>query len=375
MELERRINVLDGFRFLAILPVLFFHFYARWTKPIFSDNYYPYASAYSVYFKYGSMGVAFFFIISGFVIFYTLETSHSFKEFLIKRIIRLLPTMLLCSLITYFLIPFLDPTGTFPEFHSKTVLNFLPSLTFTNPYFWNKLFGVSHIDYISGSYWSLWVEASFYILAGGIFFFDRKNFISNWLYIVLSILIITKGATILLHKIVLYPTINDTLIIPLRIIKRLSYIFQLHDSGYNLYFSLGIIFFCLYKGKKLTFINYAIVSFMFLFYTIQLQAAEILVIFFMVFLFLIFIYNNKALSFLDIKIISHIGVISYSLYLTHEGIGVIIINKLSSYLSSQYLIILTPILVVFLLIIFSSLLYRFYEKPVIRFLKNRLVQL
>jgi len=131
-----RIQLLDSFRFLAIFFVVFFHFFSSWTQPEFNGNYYPYGNALSAYFKYGYLGVQFFFIISGFVIFFTLEKSKKMTEFMVKRFIRLLPAMILCSIITYILVPILDPENIFSVFHSKTPWDFLPSLTFTSPAIW-----------------------------------------------------------------------------------------------------------------------------------------------------------------------------------------------------------------------------------------------
>ncbi|HXP49743.1 MAG TPA: acyltransferase family protein, partial [Bacteroidia bacterium] len=82
---ENRIDILDSFRFIAVVSVMLFHYYARWTPPGYYANYYPYGNAGASYFQYGLLGVNFFFIISGFVILYTLEKSASYSGFLLKR--------------------------------------------------------------------------------------------------------------------------------------------------------------------------------------------------------------------------------------------------------------------------------------------------
>lgn len=48
-----RINALDSFRSIAILIVLLFHFFSRWTIL------YPYGEKYD-FFNYGKLGVHFF---------------------------------------------------------------------------------------------------------------------------------------------------------------------------------------------------------------------------------------------------------------------------------------------------------------------------
>lgn len=38
---NQRISILDGFRTLAIIPVVFFHFFSRWTQPFNDVSLYP----------------------------------------------------------------------------------------------------------------------------------------------------------------------------------------------------------------------------------------------------------------------------------------------------------------------------------------------
>jgi peptidoglycan/LPS O-acetylase OafA/YrhL len=92
MEKESRIDILDSYRFIAILSVMLYHYYSRWTPPQNNVSYYPYGSGYD-HFSLGWLGVQFFFIISGFVIAFTLTRTGSFTEFWKKRLIRLLPSM------------------------------------------------------------------------------------------------------------------------------------------------------------------------------------------------------------------------------------------------------------------------------------------
>ena len=91
---SNRIAILDGFRAIAILSVVLYHYFDRWNDPQF-----PYFGG--SFFHNGALGVPFFFMISGFVIYYTLENTASFKLFWKKRFIRLFPSLLIASVITY----------------------------------------------------------------------------------------------------------------------------------------------------------------------------------------------------------------------------------------------------------------------------------
>ena len=86
-----RIAFLDGLRGIAILLVVFYHAYTRWSDIV------PYGARYAHFpvAQLGWLGVELFFMISGFVIYMTLEKCRSFGEFLYRRWLRLFPAMLL----------------------------------------------------------------------------------------------------------------------------------------------------------------------------------------------------------------------------------------------------------------------------------------
>ena len=140
---------IDGLRAIAVISVIINHF----NKNILPGGY---------------LGVDIFFVISGFVITSSLyrKPSKNLKEFLVgfyeRRIRRLVPSLLICVLITSVLICFFDPR---PNISLGTGLT--------------SLFGISNLfllktstDYFAQSTqlntfthtWSLGVEAQFYIL-------------------------------------------------------------------------------------------------------------------------------------------------------------------------------------------------------------------
>lgn len=87
-----RIKELDVFRGFAALAVVLYHYTTMYNKMCNVSS--------SWELPYGWLGVPVFFILSGFVIYLTVDKSKSAIDFLKKRFIRLYPTYWLCLLIT-----------------------------------------------------------------------------------------------------------------------------------------------------------------------------------------------------------------------------------------------------------------------------------
>ncbi len=179
---SKRLDTLDFFRFIAILSVMLFHYYSRWNPPENTTSLYPFGAKYN-FFQWGRYGVEFFFIISGFVITYTLHATNTVADFWKRRFIRLFPAMVFASLITRLLMVLLDKDNLFIQGHS--LLNYLVSITFLPPVLLNRILAPLHIQghYLSGSYWSLWPELQFYFLASLIYFSNRAKFARNFSFI------------------------------------------------------------------------------------------------------------------------------------------------------------------------------------------------
>lgn len=157
MNTQNRIDYLDTLRGIAILLVVIYHYYYR-----FQNEGYYYFQAFNIpfielAFKHGYYGVHLFFVISGFVIAMTLFKSKNIYEFVVRRFSRLWPTMLVCSICTYF---YLLLYGIFFE---VSILDFFPSLSFIDPYIFNRVFDSNKFRWIDGAYWSLFVEIRFYL--------------------------------------------------------------------------------------------------------------------------------------------------------------------------------------------------------------------
>lgn len=175
---KSRIDSLDGLRGLAILLVLFFHTYSRWS------DYMPWASVHKDFyvFKFGFLGVQLFFLISGFVIYMTLERCSSLTQFMFRRWLRLFPAMLIGTMLIYLTSFFLveRPNGQI-EF-----LNLLPGLLFIDNDVINATQNLVDIEPIEGAFWSLFVEVKFYLLFGTLYFYNRRTALRNLVAIFLG---------------------------------------------------------------------------------------------------------------------------------------------------------------------------------------------
>src|SRR6476646_2190619 len=112
-------------------------------------------------------------MISGFVIFMTIEKCKTLNEFLLRRLIRLWPLLFLCSIITHIGIRLLDTTPDFPTLR-RSALSFLPSLTFIDPFIWSNIFD-QKVKFVDNVYWSLLVEMKFYLAFGALYFLKKER--------------------------------------------------------------------------------------------------------------------------------------------------------------------------------------------------------
>lgn len=140
----QRLAEIDSLRGIAALSVALFHYTSRYVV-----EFHP-LGAPSFVFAYGNYGVSLFFIISGFVIFMTLERTRSGIDFVVSRFSRLFPAYWAAIALSF------GATRTFglPGFEVSVAQALGNALMF------HGLLGVPHVD---GVYWSLEVELLFYI--------------------------------------------------------------------------------------------------------------------------------------------------------------------------------------------------------------------
>lgn len=161
-----RVAILDLLRFVAAIFVLLYHYHYYLLKEA-GDNTFA-------LFKFGYLGVNFFFMLSGFVIMASAHNRSAIK-FGLLRALRLYPAFISCLLIT---LAVLYAFG-----------NELPSLiaVLLNALIINDYFGVPNID---GVYWTLQAELKFYGCIFLLVLFSALSHYRIWLSVWLALAIV-----------------------------------------------------------------------------------------------------------------------------------------------------------------------------------------
>lgn len=315
---RQRLIALDGLRGLAVLLVMGFHYFYHLESFYYKSTLYPYGETFShvVIFKYGYMGVELFFIISGFVIAMTLESSKSPIDFAIRRFARIWPALIVSSIVIFFLLNWSD--SHFALFRRQLWPNFLPSLTLTPTSLWSGQF--PKVDFVTDVHWSLVAEIRFYMIAGILFWLSaRQNLARNLVIFTVSIYF----AQMLLQPLIPgYNGVYEALFIP----------------EYMPWFAAGAVFYELYRerlAKSAAFVmlavTYTLIARISLNYAIidrdPIAASSFSLLFLVLFWFLA--TKPASMSFLKVRPLVWIGECSYSIYLYHYVVGMILISQIS----------------------------------------------
>ena len=180
---SERLDVLDGMRGLAALAVVVYHFFARWAEPQFTPTLYQHGDALATFMPVqfaGSAGVQLFFLISGFVIMMTLERTTGLLDFLVRRMARLWPAMLVCATLSTLII---NTSGVAYAYENVarwqvTPVEYLSSLVFVPPDMVAGWLGIEQGDrprWVEGVYWTLWCEVRFYALIALAYWLSPKS--------------------------------------------------------------------------------------------------------------------------------------------------------------------------------------------------------
>jgi peptidoglycan/LPS O-acetylase OafA/YrhL len=287
----KRLLELDVFRGIAALFVVLFHYTVRY------GQIYGHLKEPPVKISYGHYGVHLFFIISGFVIFLTLERTKNPLDFVVSRISRLYPAYWAAIVVTFLLVSFFGLPGREVS-PGHAVLN----LTMLQSWF--------NVPSVDGVYWTLAIELKFYLIMFCLFVTNNLKRINIAASIWLGLIII---------DILLYKFFQIRLIGPLR-----TFLIFEHGS----LFIAGIFFYKLKFGERGVMLHVLIWTGLFAIFIADGIEKTLVVLLYYI-LFYLFVYGH--LSLLARKSLIFLGTISYTLYLVHQNIGYIIINAYYKY--------------------------------------------
>ena len=329
--MRNRISEIDGLRGIAATLVMLFHY---------SFVYNPDWEIGKI-FHYGYMGVPMFFIISGFVIYMSVETKKTPLNFCINRFLRLYPVYWVCLIITIV---------------SMFVMNIhLDLLTWKNIAInftmFQRFIGFKDID---GAYWTLAIELLFYGFVVLILFFKKlEKIIELFLGVIIVLMLVNLILTLK------FPEIKNIE----QITRQFRYFhlflagmifYKIHKKGIGIYETVLLIICFLLNFQAQIRFNIVYETF-------------IVLVFFIIFLILTSKYNY-ILNILNNKFLQFLGKISYPLYLLNEMFGISISNFLQ--LNFNINLPLKILVVITIVILFSTMIHLLIEKPLFKIIKT-----
>lgn len=286
-----RVGELDALRGLAALAVVAFHYTTFYQQEVGHVQPLPFG------FPAGNYGVHLFFLISGFVIFMTLERTRAARDFLVSRFSRLYPAYWVAILATAAVVYTLGmpqqriPTGD--VIADATMLQ--------------EILGFEHLD---GSYWTLQVELFFYAQMLLWFVLGQLKHI-RWIILAWLVLAVAYGETVQHHLHFSY-TVRELLI--LRHIP---------------FFALGILFYRVWSQPRIDWRDLGLMALAL--GAIALVQAPVYFAAAVVCSGIFTLFVAGRLRWLRAPLFAFLGAISYSLYLLHQAIGFALIHQMETH--------------------------------------------
>ena len=279
-----RLQEVDSLRGIAALSVVLFHYTTRFERLYESDSDLPFG------FPYGHYGVNLFFIVSGFVIFMSLDRTNRPLDFVVSRFSRLYPAYWVAIILTFAITHCLGLPGKLVDLPSAAI-NF------------TMIQGLLKIPHVDGVYWTLEVELLFYL---GMFALYRMRQLHRIHLAIIALLIIR----------IIYYGFERIFGIDLP-----WTIFRLFILSYIPWFALGIAI-CLYNSQNGSVgrqhcKQIAVFSLI----TLCLVESAMIATLALVLAACVFFGSKGKLPWLRHPVLVWLGAISYPLYLLHENIG------------------------------------------------------
>ena len=289
---DSRLHGVDALRGVAALLVMLFHYTTRYEEK------FGHLSPPAFHVSWGYLGVNLFFMISGFVIFMTLERTSRPADFLVSRFSRLFPAYWVAALVTFVTLQLATELGKSVSYAEAAA----------NGIMFHGLLGVPHID---GVYWTLEVELLFYwamfLLWLSVGFAAPQRWIGAWLALSIAAASAQRlgiGFPYIVSRAFLLPHFP--------------------------YFALGILLYLYHVRRTFRWrVEGALGVLAFL--AIALVDSPSRVLLTAAFLLLFVLVGFRWSSAAPVRLLARVGIISYPLYLLHETIGWALIHRLEAH--------------------------------------------
>lgn len=351
---------LNSLRFLGFIGIFFGHIFFSTNPEVLNSEVYSLLLSYGKFLGFISLDS--FFVLSSFLITwkaleeYEISKKFSFKNFLIRRSLRIWPL--------YFLIVFFG-------FSVEYIYSFYTGRSPSLPSFWSFLFFILNFDIIKNGYeflffmvfmWSISVEEQFYIFWALVLKWLRKYLITISVVIILCsiifrIVFIEDNLRLNFHTISCLGNFGIGAIVSLLFYQRSNIILQFQKLSKTIVLLVYVLIFTF-------FILSPILSNFYIFIIFQR------LLFSMFFVFVIVeqtICDNSILKVSNFKFLDYFGKLSYGLYCFH-GVIITIVIKLTGTFDDSFFksVFIYPIIVLVTTIVVSYFSYEFYES---KFLK------
>lgn len=321
-----RILELDAIRGCAAILVVMFHYFYRY------DEIYGHKNIDVDWVSLGDTGVQLFFMVSGFVIYWSLNRIDKPMDFIVSRFSRLYPVFWCSALLTFVIVYSFGLEGREVSFEHALI----------NILMFHEYLKIPHID---GVYWTLTVELTFYFWMFSLYLSGCLKHLEKIFCFLLLVSVLNTWEVIHLHNAIVHIFILNYLAFffaGICFFKLLSV--ETKRASFKLYIYLLLSLLSTYPAvEAITFLVY--VSFFTLFYAAIMG----------------------KLPFLRFKPFIFLGTVSYSLYLLHQNIGYIIIN---TFYLKGYNVYLGIVFAVIISLFLAYLLTRFIEKPALIYIRN-----
>lgn len=321
-----RLSSLDSLRGIAALTVVFYHYLFRF------DEIYGHSFDVS-WLEFGHFGVQLFFIVSGFVISWSLGRCEKPLDFIVSRAARLFPAYWVAVILTFSVVLLFGLAG-----RDVTLLVMFISLTMLQ-----EFVGIAHVD---GVYWTLTAELLFYFW---IFLIYLSGNFKKVEFFFVPFLILS-----MLHN--LGAVDLSPFVVKLMLLKHIGFFvtgicFYKLKNGEGDLSATGIVLLCAISTGFITFgLDYVV---------------EIGTVF-----SLFYIAVNNRFKFFNSKVLVSLGGMSYSLYLIHQNIGYIVINFFKQMGGSTLYAIIGVATALCLSLVLAYAITKYIEKPINYRIKN-----